>query len=101
MKKFLLYTFASLVIVSVTTNQLSAATANPTTVLPSNSENVLQVQRLHEIETMDKSTMTFQEKKDLREESRTIKTSLRDGSGGIYISVGALIIIILLLIILL
>ncbi|WP_333810090.1 hypothetical protein [Flavobacterium sp.] len=60
-----------------------------------------QLDRLNEIKAMDKSKMTAAEKKALRKEVKAIKTSLRDGNGGIYLSVGAIIIIILLLILLL
>ena len=57
--------------------------------------------RLDEIKAMDMSTMTSIEKKQLRKEVRAIKSDLRQIGGGVYISVGALILIILLLVILL
>ncbi len=57
--------------------------------------------RLEEIKAMDKSSMTFSEKKALRKEVRTIKANLRSSNSGVYLSVGAIIIIILLLILLL
>lgn len=57
--------------------------------------------RLEEIKAMDKSSMTSLEKKELRVEVRTIKASLRSTNNGVYLSVGAIIIIVLLLIILL
>jgi len=56
--------------------------------------------RLNEINEMDKSDLKSSEKRALRKEVRSIKQQL-DGSGGIYISAGAIIIIVLLLIILL
>jgi len=57
--------------------------------------------RLNEIHQMDKSKLNSPEKKQLRSEVRSIKKQLREmGEGGIYISVGAIIIILLLLIIL-
>jgi hypothetical protein len=50
---------------------------------------------------MDKSTMNNKEKRALKKELKTDQNELRTiNGGGIYISVGALIIIILLLIIL-
>lgn len=58
------------------------------------------VTRLNEIKDMDKSNMSGAERKELRKEVRAIKDSVKD-SGGVYISVGAIIIILLLLIILL
>ena len=57
--------------------------------------------RLNEINTMDKSNLNSSEKKSLRKEVRTIRHELKESSGGVYLSVGAIIIIILLLIILL
>ena len=57
--------------------------------------------RLNEINEMDKSELKSSEKRELRKEVRTIKHKLEHNHGGIYISVGAAIIIVLLLIILL
>jgi hypothetical protein len=57
--------------------------------------------RLYEIKQMDKSSMSASEKKTLRKEVKEMKKEMREGNGGIYLSVGAVIIIILLLIILL
>jgi hypothetical protein len=59
------------------------------------------LQRLGEIKDMDKSGLTGSEKKDLRKEVRGIKKEMKGISGGVYLSVGAIIIIILLLILLL
>ena len=57
--------------------------------------------RLKEIRVMDKSTLTLAEKKDLKSELKSIKSNLKAGGQGVYLSVGAIIIIILLLILLL
>jgi hypothetical protein len=57
--------------------------------------------RLEEINTMDKSGLKSSEKKALRMEVRTIKKELATNSGGVYLSVGALLLIIILLIVLL
>lgn len=56
--------------------------------------------RLNEINEMDKSAMSSSEKNELRKELRAIEKEQRP-SGGIYISVGAAILIVLLLILLL
>ena len=61
----------------------------------------IQLDRLDEIKALDKSNLTSSEKKVLRKEVRTIKTSLVKSGNGIYLSVGAIIIIVLLLILLL
>lgn len=55
--------------------------------------------RLVEIRKMDKTNLTSVEKKELRKEVKDLRKEAR--SGGIYLSVGAIIIIILLLILLL
>jgi Flp pilus assembly protein TadB len=56
-------------------------------------------ERLEEIKAMDISNMTKKEKRALRKEVR--ETEKKVQSSGVYVSVGALIIIILLLILLL
>jgi hypothetical protein len=59
-------------------------------------------ERVKEIKAMDKSKMTKQERKALRVELRNMNKEARSmGYNGVYISVGALIIIILLLILIL
>ncbi len=57
--------------------------------------------RLHEIKDMDKSGMSASEKKALRKEVRSMRHEMRSSNRGIYLSVGAVIIIVLLLILLL
>lgn len=72
--------------------------ANTTTPVPVDSNAVMA--RLNAIKNMDRSSMSSSEKKALRKELRTMKKESRN-SGGVYLSVGAIIIIILLLILLL
>lgn len=57
--------------------------------------------RLNEIKEMDKSDLSSSEKKELRTEVKTIKKNLKSSGNGVYLSVGAIIIIVLLLILLL
>lgn len=59
--------------------------------------------RLMEIKAMDVSGMTRKQKRELKDEVRSVKHELKANAngGGVYISVGAAIIIVLLLIILL
>lgn len=57
--------------------------------------------RLEEIRSMDKNTLSRAEKKELRMEVHAIKKEMKTMAGGVYFSIGALIIIGLLLIILL
>lgn len=69
------------------------------------AEAKAMIVRLDEIKALDKSKLNRTEKKELRTEVRAIKSDLQaqnlNGSGGIYLSAGALILIILLLIVLL
>ena len=81
----------------------SSAVASET-LKTSNTENAraqVLVQRLEEIKGMNKSEMTRLEKKSLRNEVKDIKKEMKVMSGGVYLSVGAIIIVILLLILLL
>ena len=56
--------------------------------------------RVEEIRVMNKTNLSPAEKKELRKELRSIREQLKDVSGGVYISAGALIVILILLIIL-
>ncbi len=80
-------------------------TTEPTSIPASTKEVPAEVKtmlnRLEEIKNMDKSSMTRVEKKELRKEVKTIKKTLRSTGNGVYLSVGAIIIIVLLLILLL
>ncbi len=58
-------------------------------------------QRLAEIKDVTKSKLSGSEKKALRKEVKEIKKEMKAISGGVYLSVGAVIIIILLLILIL
>lgn len=58
--------------------------------------------RVEEIKAMDKSHLTRQERKELRKELKEMKEQARVlTGGGVYLSVGAIIIIILVLILIL
>jgi len=60
------------------------------------------VSRVQEIKSMDKSHLTSAERKGLRNELLDLKKEARAAtSGGVYLSVGAIIIIILILILIL
>lgn len=59
------------------------------------------ISRLEAIKAMDKSGLGFSEKRQLRKEVRGIKSTLARDYGGVYISVGSLLIVIILLILLL
>lgn len=57
--------------------------------------------RIEEIKAMDKSGLNAAERRQLRKELRTMKSDLNATGGGVYLSVGAIIIILLLVILLL
>ena len=57
--------------------------------------------RVEEIKGMDRSQLSRQDRKDLRNELLNMKKEAKVTSGGVYLSVGAIIIIILILILIL
>ncbi len=79
---------------------IMAAEKNPATPKEVPAEVKTMLNRLEEIKEMDKSTLSASDKKELRKEVKTIKQNLRATGNGVYLSVGAIIIIILLLILL-
>ena len=106
MKKLIVYvvaTFLSVAFIPGQTHATTTTTATSTTTSTSADakEADALVTRLEVIKSMDKADLSFSEKRTLRKEVRTIKERLADIGGGVYISVGALILIIVLLLILL
>ena len=106
MKKNTIYLLTAVSLLSfVPTTSKAEATTNFKEKIELTAEQAQQAQvmtnRLEEIKIMDKSEMTRVEKKALRKEVKTIKAAMSDLSGGVYLSVGAIIIIVLLLILLL
>lgn len=62
-------------------------------------ERLVEIEaRVEEIKAMDYSTMSREEKKDIRMELKDMKEEAKRAGGGVYISVGAIIIILLILI---
>ncbi|WP_373522867.1 hypothetical protein [Aquiflexum sp.] len=85
---------------------LSPVSANDTKNIPVEStmtpaEMQVLIDRLEEIKKIDKSTLTKAERKDLRNELKETKKEITRNSGGVYLSIGAIILVILLLILLL
>lgn len=103
MKKLAVCIMAALMLFAFTPMQAkpapASAVATPIAVKTAETEEILL--RLDEINEMDRSTLNFTEKMNLRKEVRTIKSELKEREGGIYLSVGAAIIILILLIVLL
>ena len=105
MNKVTFYLMMMVLSLSVVPTQMLAAETTPTSVSNTPKEVPAEVKvllnRLDEIKAMDKSELTSTEKKELRKEVRAIKTELKSTGNGVYLSVGAIIIVILLLILLL
>jgi len=81
--------------------QITSATNTTSSIVLANSvetdRSKVLLLRLNEIKAMDKSNMTSSEKRVLRVEVRSIQREYRH-YGGVYISVGTVLIIILLII---
>ncbi|MCF6129619.1 hypothetical protein L1S35_08040 [Flavobacterium sp. AS60] len=82
----------------------SPVTPEPTSISNKAAEDAkteVLLNRLKEIKDMDKSNLSRAEKKELRKEVKEIKATMKASNNGVYLSVGAIIIIILLLILIL
>ena len=71
------------------------------TVPPSNTREVYLLNRLKEIKEMTKQNLSKAEKKDLRNEVREIRKEIKANKNGIYLSLGAIVIVVLVLLLLL
>lgn len=99
MAAFLSLTFIPLQSFGATTDKPSTLVVTKPTESAEAAEAKALTLRLNEISAMDASKMKATEKKELRKEVRSIKRELKDISGGVYVSAGALILILILLII--
>lgn len=106
MKKVTFYLMMMVLSLSILPTQMIAAEKKTPTAITNDSKEVpaevkVLLNRLEEIKKMDKSELKSSEKKALRKEVRAINAELRSTGNGVYLSVGAIIIVILLLILLL
>ena len=95
-------TITVLLFALLTSTVVPAFAAEP--VLPEQTEKAAAertMNRIDEIRHMDRSQLTSSEKKELRKELRLLKKESKPRKNGIYLSVGALIVIGILLILLL
>jgi hypothetical protein len=101
MKKVLFLLLTVLMIASQTYAQTEGPSVSEVSIETLNNTPDVAVleARLHEIKDMDRSNLSKDEKRALREEVRSIRTELINSNQGVYISFGALVIIILLLVI--
>ena len=103
-KFFRIASLAILLAIAIPASSAIVDPAVPVTNSPATTENPRAqqlLQRLEDIRDMNKSELTRSEKKDLRKEVKEIKKEMKTIKGGVYLSVGAIIIVILLLILLL
>ncbi|WP_379088570.1 hypothetical protein [Pedobacter sp. UC225_65] len=103
MKKFI-YALVLVFTLGISTNTVSAA-EDKKAKTEMTAEQKVQferiVNRVEEIRNMDKSNLSREEKRALRKELKEMKEQARVLQKGVYLSVGAIIIIILLLILIL
>lgn len=102
MKK-LIYSFALIFMLGISANTVSASTNKDKVEMTAEQKVQLEriTNRVEEIKAMDKSNLSRAERKELRKELKEMKQQARAMGGGVYLSVGAIIIIILLLILIL
>jgi len=103
MKK-LIYSLVLIFTLTISANTVSAANSNKAKT-EMTAEQKVQLERIQnrveEIRSMDKSQLSREEKKALKTELKGLKQQAKAMGGGVYLSVGAIIIIILLLILIL
>jgi len=116
MRKSILGVLTAFISIFFMTSLVKAETEKaPVTVVAANPAATVDasvlVARVEAIRAMDLSTLNASERKELRKELRTIKTDLKkskqgdvvvsNGNGGLYLTLGGLLLIILLLILIL
>ncbi len=105
MKTLKIWIVTAVLLLSCASTELRAgsekgATRKVTTETPESAARAkILLNRLEEIKALDKSKLTSAEKKQLRNEVKSSKKELDELGGGVYISVGAIILILVLLII--
>jgi len=104
MKK-IIYSLALIFTLAISSNTVFAADKSNKAKTEMTSEQKVELQRItnrvEEIKALDKSQLSRDEKKALKKELKELKAEARAMGGGVYLSVGAIIIIILLLILIL
>jgi CHASE3 domain sensor protein len=101
--KRIFYTLSVLVVLGLSVNTSAAAERKPSELTEQQAVQIEQIKRrVEEIKAMDKSDLTREERKALRSEVKDMKKQANAiANGGVYLSVGAIIIILLVLILLL
>jgi hypothetical protein len=105
MKKIVINLFALMILITVSSMNVKAetvvadATSAAEVELVEQSDADMLVQRLEEIKQMDKSQLTFQEKRELRKEVKAISKELKERPY-LYISSAALLVILIVVLLL-
>lgn len=103
--KRIIYSFALIFTLAISSNTVFAADKSNKVKTEMTAEQKVELQRItnrvEEIKALDKSELSRDEKKALKKELKELKAEARAMGGGVYLSVGAIIIIILLLILIL
>ena len=84
--------------------QTSSGITDPAQASASGTEETRSRQlmdRLQTIKNMDRSTLSKNDRKELRKEVKDIRKETKAASGGVYLSVGAILLVILVLILIL
>jgi len=98
LKMLMVVSLLSIAFPSFSTDTKPVVPATPT---ETPAEQVARLEhRLEEIKALDHKSLSNSEKRALRKEVRAIKKEMAEISGGVYISVGALLLIILLIVLL-
>ena len=98
---YLLKSALVVIVLAISSPSMASSSSNRPDAENTKAAATQLVNRLEEIKAMDKSELTTSEKKALRKEVKTIKKEMATMAGGIYLSIGAAILIVLLLILLL
>ena len=100
MKKLTLRLSIALMLLAFAPAEMLGNVTDPIETVESARVNVL-LNRLEEIKAMDKSDLSSSERKALRKEVRATKKEMKQVGGGVYLSIGAILLIVLVLILLL
>ncbi len=102
MKNLKLLMMGGLMLLSILPMPLKAVNAEPVPAPVTTATVEAKVMsRIAEIKAMDKSKLTTADKKQLRKELREMKHQMKALNGGVYLSVGAILVILLILILIL
>ena len=104
-QKISILAFAFLFLISVHSSFAASIVTEPVPAAMTDAEKTARLEeiqnRVAEIKSTDKSSLSRAERKAMRKELHDIKKEAKEMRGGVYLSVGAIIIIILLLILIL